>query len=122
MAPTLFRSPLADSTSCSAVELFCENRGLRMGDGVRDFSIVNLLFSIFVVSMPFALAWPMQSPQGPLQFLNFPLIINFLSLGQFQQFENLFHFVECSLQFLDHLVDFFDCGADGGNFWFWPLM
>ena len=52
----------------------------------------------------FVVARTMQMPQSTLKALNLALVVDLLSLRQFQGFEHFFHFVQRVLQFLDDPV------------------
>ena len=66
-----------------------------------------------------------ELPEGALEALDFALIINFLALGEFQRFEDLFHFIERMFEFLDDAVHLLDSITNGRSLmmhWLWLLL
>ncbi len=57
----------------------------------------------------------MNAVQRAAQRLNFPLVGNFLALGQFDEFEHFLHLVERLFERFDNLRHFFNRPADGGT-------
>lgn len=53
-----------------------------------------------------------QLAQGAMQRFNFPLVIDFLPLGQFEGFEDFFHLTENMLQLFNDLGDLLNGGGD----------
>lgn len=59
-------------------------------------------------------AGPLQLPERAAQRLDFLLVAGFLPLGQFGQFQHVFHLVERALERLNDLRDLVNRLADGG--------
>jgi hypothetical protein len=57
----------------------------------------------------------MQVPQRALEILNLALVVDFLSLSQFQRLQHFLHLVEGMLQFIDDSVDLIDRVRDRGS-------
>jgi hypothetical protein len=57
----------------------------------------------------------MQLPQRSLQRFDFALVINFLTLGQFQSFQNFFHLIERMSQLINDFIHLLDCGGEAGS-------
>ncbi len=57
----------------------------------------------------------MDFAQRLAQRLDFAFVSEFLALGQFDEFEDFFHLVECLFQRLDNSGHFFNRLADGGG-------
>lgn len=53
-----------------------------------------------------------QLAQGAMQRFNFPLVIDFLPLGQFEGFEDFFHFTQNMLQLFNDFGDLLNGGGD----------
>ena len=60
-------------------------------------------------------AGPLQLPECAAQRFDFLLVAGFLPLGQFGQFEHVFHLIERALERLDDLRDFVNRLTDGGD-------
>lgn len=65
----------------------------------------------FVVARPL-----MDLAQCTLKILNFPLVIDFLPLGQFQRFQHFLHFIKRMFEFVDDSVHLLDGVRNGGRF------
>ena len=61
------------------------------------------------------MAGAVQAPERPLQGLDFPFVIDLLSLGEFQCFQHQLHFFKRALELLDHLIHLIDRPADRGG-------
>lgn len=64
--------------------------------------------------LPFA-SWLVNFVQRPAQRFNFPLVGEFLALGQFDKFEHFLHLIERLFERFDNLRHFFNRLTDGGR-------
>jgi hypothetical protein len=63
-----------------------------------------------------AVAGAAHLPERAFERFDLAFVVDFLSLGEFEGFQDQFHFVERVFQFFDDLVDLFDGAGDGRDF------